>query len=194
VPEAEITRLAQAHYAHLGRVDVEFLLFPWLSPARRAAMARVESIEAILRAHAQGKGVLVLTGHFGNLEVATVAGMASFPQYRGRFCFLRRPLHPRWLDALVTRRFRRAGFGVLPKTGALDAILERLAAGDVIVYNFDRHAGGGDGVQVEFSGTRPAPSAAWRSSPSRQAPRWFRRPVGGNRMGVTCCALRSPCR
>jgi KDO2-lipid IV(A) lauroyltransferase len=152
VPEGEITRLAQAHYAHLGRVVVEFLLFPWLSPARRAAMARVENIEAILRAHAQGKGVLVLTGHFGNLEVATVAGMASFPQYRGRFYFVRRPLHPRWLDALVTRRFRRAGFGVLPKKGALDAILERLAAGDVIVYAFDQHAGGRDGVQLEFFG------------------------------------------
>jgi len=114
----------------------------------------VENIEAILRAHAQGKGVLLLAGHFGNSEVATVAGMASFPQYRGRLHFVRRPLHPRWLDALVTRRFRRAGFGVLPKKGVLDAILGRLAAGDVIVYAFDQHAGGRDGVELEFFGHR----------------------------------------
>src|SRR3970282_61265 len=129
---------------HLARVVVELLRFPWLSPARRAAMAGVENIEAILRPHARGKGVLVLTGHFGNSEVATVAGMASFPQYRGRFYFVRRPLHPRWLDAMVTPRFRRARFAVLPKKGPLDAILERLAAGDVIVYALDQHAGGRD--------------------------------------------------
>ena len=35
VDEAEITRLAQAHYGHLGRLMWEFLWFPWLSRARR---------------------------------------------------------------------------------------------------------------------------------------------------------------
>ncbi len=152
VPEKEIQRLAQAFYAHLVRFVIEFLRFPWLSAARRTALARVENIEAILRAHSQGKGVLVLTGHFGNWELATVAAIANFPQYRGRFNMLRRPLRPSWLDALVTGRFRRAGLGVLPKKGSLEAILDRLAANDVIVVILDQHAGGRDGVEVEFFG------------------------------------------
>ena len=117
-----------------------------------APTVRVENIEAILRAHAQGKGVLLLTGHFGNWEVATVGGIANFPQYRGQFHFVRRPLRPRWLDRLVTRRFRRSGLGVLPKKGALDAILERLAEGDAVVFVFDQHAGGRDGIEVDFFG------------------------------------------
>ena len=155
LPDAEITRIAQAHYAHLARVLVEFLRQPWRSPA-----VRVDNIEAILRAHAQGKGVLVLTGHFGNWEVATVGGIANFPQYRGQFHFVRRPLHPRWLDRLVTRRFRRGGFGVLPKRCALDAILDRLAAGDAVVFVLDQHAGGRDGVEVDFFGH---PAGTFRS-------------------------------
>lgn len=160
VPEAEIARLAQAHYAHLARLLVEFVKFPWLSAAQRAALVRVDNIESIRRAHARGKGVLVLTGHFGNWEVATAAGLANFPQYRGQFHVVRRPLYPRWLDKLVTRRFRRAGFGVLPKKAALDAILDRLTAGDSVVFTFDQHAGGRDGVEVEFFGH---PASTFRS-------------------------------
>ena len=41
------------------------------------------------------------------------------------------PVQARWLDDLVTRRFERAGFGVLPKRGSLEAILDRLTAGDL---------------------------------------------------------------
>src|SRR5215510_15287106 len=71
---------------------------------------------------------------------------------RGRFHFLRRPIKPRWLDRLVSWRFRQAGFGVVPKRGSLDLILDRLAAGDVIVFPFDQHAGPPDGIEVDFFG------------------------------------------
>jgi KDO2-lipid IV(A) lauroyltransferase len=152
----QIVRLAQAFYAHVWRFLVEFLRFPSLSAERRAAIIRVENQEAVLRVSEQGNGVLILAGHLGNFEVATIAGIGSFPQYRGRFHILRRPLYPAWLDRLVTRRFRRAGLGVLPKKGALQTVLERLAASnDAVVFVMDQHAGGRDGVRVDFFG-RPA--------------------------------------
>jgi KDO2-lipid IV(A) lauroyltransferase len=160
VDGAEIKRLAQAHYGHLGRLMWEFLWYPWLPRTRKLAMVQVQNIEALLDAHAQGKGVLILTGHFGNFEVATSAGLASFPQAHGRFHFVRRPIRPEWLDRLVTRRFRKAGFGVLPKRGGLDAILDRLGAGDLVVFPFDQHAQRKDGVMVEFFGH---PAGTFRS-------------------------------
>ena len=193
VPEAEVRRIAQASYAHLARLALEFLVFPWLSRRRRAAQVRVENIDVALRVYEQGKGALILTGHFGNWEVATAAGMESFPQYRGLFHFLRRPLKPAWFDALITRRFRRAGMGVLPKKGALDRILDLLAAGHVIVFVFDQHAGGTDGIPAEFFG-HPAgtfkslailalatgapvlPAASWREPDGRHVLR-FEEPV-----------------
>jgi KDO2-lipid IV(A) lauroyltransferase len=159
-PEVEIERLAQAHYAHFGRLLWEFLRFPWLSQQRRREMVRVENLDALAAALGQGKGVLILTGHFGNFEVATAAGLDSYPQARGRFWFVRRPVKPEWLDTLVTRRFRRAGFGILPKRGGLDAILDKLAAGDLVVFPFDQHASRKDGVLVEFFGH---PAGTFRS-------------------------------
>jgi KDO2-lipid IV(A) lauroyltransferase len=193
IPEPEIRRIAQASYAHLARLALEFLVFPWLSRARRATLVRVENIEIALQVYEQRKGALILTGHFGNWEVATAAGMESFPQYRGLFHFLRRPLKPGWFDALVTRRFRRAGMGVLPKKGALDRILDLLAAGHIIVFVFDQHAGSKDGIPVEFFG-HPAgtlkslailalatgapvlPASSWRAPDGRHVLR-FEEPV-----------------
>ena len=152
VPETEIEHLAQAHYAHLWRLFGEFLRFRWMSQAKKGATVRVENVDVLAAALARGKGVLILTGHFGNFEVATVAGLTHFPQMRDRIHFVRRAIKPRWLDALVTRRFRAAGFGVMSKRGSLDTILDRLAAGDMIVFPFDQHASPPDGIESEFFG------------------------------------------
>jgi len=151
-PEAEIVRLAEAHYAHLWRLAGEFIRFRWLSAQKKSALIRVDNVEALARALERGKGALILTGHFGNFEVATIAGLRHFPHMRGRFHFVRRAIRPRWLDALLNRRFRQGGFGVLGKRGSLDAILERLEAGDVVVFPFDQHASPPDGIAVEFFG------------------------------------------
>lgn len=158
--EAEIVTLAQAHYAHLARSLMELLRFPFLSQAQRDALARVENVESCLRAHSMGKGVLILTGHLGNFEVATVAAIRQFTQYRGQFHVLRRPISPRWIERLLRRRFRAAGLEVLPKKGALDDLLDRLARGDAIVFVMDQHAAGRDGVRVDFFGH---PAGTFRS-------------------------------
>jgi len=158
--EPAIRRLAMAHYAHLVRSVVEIAQDRWRSPAARAARVRVENIDACLRAHRRGKGVLILALHLGNWEVAGTNGLAQFAQYRGQFHVLRRPLVPAALDRFVTRRLTRAGLGVLPKTGALDRVLARLAAGDGVIFFFDQYAAGRDGVEVEFFGT---PTGTFRS-------------------------------
>jgi len=160
VDDAEIERLAQMHYAHLARLVGEFVRFRWLSDARKMALVRVENLERLREVLARGKGVLILTGHFGNWEVATVAGLRKFPEAQGRFHFVRRAIKPRWLEALVTRRFQRAGFGVLAKRGSLDALCERLEAGDLVVFPFDQHAHGRDGIVVDFFGY---PAGTFRS-------------------------------
>jgi len=189
VPEPEIERLAAAHYGHLWRLAGEFLRFRWLSLQQKLALVRVENVDAFIAARAQGKGILILTGHFGNWEVATVAGLAKFPEMRGKFHFVRRAIKPPWLDRLVTRRFNEAGFGVFPKRGSLDAMLERLEQGEAIVFPFDQHARPPDGIEVDFFG-QPAwtfkslaiialatgapvlPAASWREGDGRHVLRF----------------------
>jgi len=150
--EVEIRRLAQAYYAHFWRFLIEVFRLPFMSAERKRKFVRVENMEVPIRARDQGKGLFLLTGHLGNWEVSTVAGISQFPHYKNLFHFLRRPLKPAWLNALVDRRFRRAGFGKLPKRGSLDTIVELLGSGAIVVFAFDQHAGKNDGITVDFFG------------------------------------------
>ena len=206
VSEDDIAELAQAHYGHLWKLAGEFLRFRWLSRERQLALVRIESLDNFAAPYLQGKGVLLLTGHFGNWEVATVAGIGSFPPMRGRFHFVRRALKPDWFDRLVTRRFQSAGFGVLPKRGSLDAMLDRLTKGDAIVFAFDQHAQPPDGIPVDFFGT-PAwtfkslaiialatgapvvPATSWRESDGRHVLR-FEAPIAAVEHANTSEAIR----
>jgi KDO2-lipid IV(A) lauroyltransferase len=189
LPEAEIARLAQAHYAHLAKLAAEFLRYRWMRESRKRALVRVEGVEHFTRAWVAGKGVLVLTGHFGNFEVSTAAGLMQFPEVHGRIHFVRRPIKPAWLDALVNRRMRAAGFGTIGKRGSLDRMLSLLEKGDAIVFPFDQHARRPDGIAVEFfghaagtfrslaiialaTGAPVLPAAAWREPDGRHVLRF----------------------
>ncbi len=158
--EAEIKLLAQSYSAHFLRFFVEWARSPFLSKARKQAMVRVENVESPIRAHQAGKGILLLTAHFGNWEVATVSGIGQFPQFKGLLHFVRRPLKPKWVNDFLTRRFRQAGFGTVSHSGSLDQILNLLEAGNLVVFVFDQHAAGRDGVVVDFCGH---PAATFKS-------------------------------
>ncbi len=204
--EDEIVELAQAHYGHLWRLMGEFVRFRWMSEAQKKASVRIENLDAFVAAYEEGRGVLLLTGHFGNWEVATIAGIGGFPQMRGRFHFVRRALKPDWFDRVITRRFERAGFGVLPKRGSLDAMLDRLGRGDAIVFAFDQHASPPDGIAVDFFGT-PAwtfkslaiialatgapvvPATSWREADGRHVLR-FEDPIAPVEDASTTEAIR----
>jgi KDO2-lipid IV(A) lauroyltransferase len=153
-PPGRIRALAQAFYGHLARSLLECAVLPFLTARRKASLVRIENGEAVAEAAAERKGILILTGHFGNWEVAPLLGLARLPLYRGRFHFVRRPIRARWIERLVTRRFLSAGIHVIPKKGSLEMILERLASGDIVVFILDQHAAPKDGVEVEFFGRK----------------------------------------
>ncbi|MDO9024881.1 4'-phosphopantetheinyl transferase superfamily protein [Zwartia sp.] len=152
VDAAQIALLAQAHYGHLLSLVKELFQFRFLSVARKKSIVRVEGVAGMIEAFEAGKGILILTGHFGNFEVSTVAGIEHFPQVKGRIHFLRRPIKPKWLSDLLTRRFNQAGFGVVGRRGSLEEIVTTIEGGDAIVFPFDQYARRPEGIEVEFFG------------------------------------------
>ncbi len=150
--ERRIAEIAQAFYAHLAKFLLEFLRLAFMNDAQKAKLVRIEGLEHLAAARELGKGVLLLTGHFGNWEVSTVAGMSQFRQYRGLLHFIRRPLKPKWFNDLVMRRFRKAGFGTLEKSGSLDEILALLEDNRIVVAIFDQFAILKYSVRSEFFG------------------------------------------
>lgn len=152
VEPSQIALLAQAHYSHLLSLLKELIQFRFLSAARKKSIVRVEGVDGMIEAFEAGKGILILTGHFGNFEVSTVAGIEHFPQVKGRIHFLRRPIKPRWLSDMLTQRFNQAGFGVVGRRGSLEEIVSTIESGDAIVFPFDQYARRPEGIEVEFFG------------------------------------------
>ena len=152
VSQDQIKALAQAHYGHLLSLFKELIAFRFFSDARKKALVRVEGVPEMIEAFEAGRGILILTGHFGNFEVSTVAGIEHFPQVKGRIHFLRRPIKPKWLSDMLTRRFNQAGFGVVGRRGSLEEIVSTIEKGDAIVFPFDQFARKPEGIPVEFFG------------------------------------------
>ena len=152
VGQDQIKLLAQAHYGHLLSLFKELIAFRFLSAQRKKDLVRVEGVPDMIEAFEAGRGILILTGHFGNFEVSTVAGIEHFPQVKGRIHFLRRPIKPKWLSDMLTHRFNEAGFGVVGRRGSLEEIVDTIEKGDAVVFPFDQYARKPEGIPVEFFG------------------------------------------
>lgn len=152
ISPARLERLMLAHYSHLATLLRELVTFRFRSHESRMSSVRVEGVQTIIDAFEAGQGMLVLTGHFGNFEVSTVCGIEHFPMAKGRIHFLRRPIKPKWLSDFLTRRFNKAGFGVIGRRGSLDEIVTRIEAGDAIVFPFDQYARKPEGIEVSLFG------------------------------------------
>lgn len=116
---------------------------------------RPEGAEHILSALSEGKGVLFLTGHFGNWEL-----MALYTGMRGlRLAFVARALDNRFFDRWMNRIRSRSGNRVIPKRGALLHVLRLLRKGWAVGFLMDQRVTGREGVFVDFF-SRPAGSSA----------------------------------
>jgi KDO2-lipid IV(A) lauroyltransferase len=150
------THLVKAFYSHLGLIIKETLQLRFLSEEKLKSKVNVEGLEHLLSVAEKGKGVLVLTGHFGNWEFAPLGGMQQFKQFTGQLHFVRRELGWKFVEKLLFKRYHNAGLRVIGKKNALDRILNALEQNHGVVFVLDQHAltVNKDGIAVEFFGKK----------------------------------------
>ncbi|MCW5588989.1 MAG: lysophospholipid acyltransferase family protein [Legionellales bacterium] len=154
--EADIKKLAQCFYSHLARSVYENIKMRFQSLATIKTLARIEGLDHILNAAAEGKGLLILSGHFGNWELSPIAGILNFTQYQHRFHFIRKTLGAKWIEKILFRRYYQAGLNVIPKKNSLMQVCDALDREDAVVFILDQHASikSKDGIMVEFFGEK----------------------------------------
>ena len=128
----------------------------FLSEKQLCDRVDVVGAERLLAVAEQGKGVLVLTGHFGNWEFAPLGGILNFKQFQGQFHFIRRTLGSKTLERILFRRYFQAGLNVIPKKDSLQQVCDVLEQNHAVVFVLDQHASlvNRDGVAAEFFGKK----------------------------------------
>ncbi|HEV8397826.1 MAG TPA: hypothetical protein VGQ37_26275 [Vicinamibacterales bacterium] len=143
--------LAKAMYAHFGALVFELLRFRSLTPDEMKALMEVEGVERIHAAHAKGKGMFFVTGHFGYWEMQAI----THPFHSPSIAVMARPLdNPKlhdWLEQLRTMTGNR----VIYRQGALRRVLRELGENHAVAILIDQHIHTSEAVTVDYFG-RPA--------------------------------------
>lgn len=143
----EIRRIAREVYRHFGQLVVEWCRFPVLRAADIESRITMIHDDLLKEIEANGRGAMMISGHFGNWEMMGAA-VAHF----GRpFRVLVARQKNRFVGDLMDR-FRRT-VGVLPTRVGLSVkeVLWALRRGEFVGILSDQNAGRG-GVFVEFFG------------------------------------------
>lgn len=147
----ECRAIARAMFAHFGRLLVELLEFSQLSHQRIQQLVEFEGEDRMRHAYAQGRGVLLFTGHFGFWELHAIAhGLVVGP-----IDVLARALDNPRLNDLLERARMCTGNGVIYRRGAIRRVLRALGANHSVALLIDQHTQTADAVYVDFF-NRPA--------------------------------------
>jgi len=149
--EPECRAIAREMFSHFGRLLATLLKFSTMGPAEMLARVEFAGEERVVHAHAQGRGVLLFTGHFGFWEInALVHALAIQPM-----SVLARPLDNPLLHNLLESVRTRTGNAVIYRRGAIRRVLRALDANQAVAFLIDQHMQPADAVYVDFF-NRPA--------------------------------------
>jgi KDO2-lipid IV(A) lauroyltransferase len=143
--------LVRAMFAHFGALLFELIKFDSYSREQMLAASEVEGEERLRQAQAQGRGVLIFTGHFGYWELLAMAHALRMSP----MTLLARPLDNPYLHTALEEIRTSTGNDVIYRQGAVRRILRNLAAGGIVGVLIDQHLHSADAVYVEFF-RRPA--------------------------------------
>jgi Kdo2-lipid IVA lauroyltransferase/acyltransferase len=171
---AEIERLVRRCFQHQGQTLIEFLRMPhWngVEIEHRVAVRGFERLDAALSA---GRGVILISAHYGNWELAAARIVrAGYPVN-----VVARAADDVVTNTLLHRIRRAAGYQVIPRQNAARGVLACLRRNEVVVILMDQNTTQGE-VYVDFFGrpaaTTPAPAILARRTGARLVPGFIRR-------------------
>ncbi len=151
LPELDAAARAQIQrgvFRNLGRLLGEVSQFPKLTRANIEQVVVYEGLQNYLDAVAEGRGVILLTGHIGAWELSVYAhSVYGYPM-----SFLKRNVDNPLVEELAERRRARFGNRGIDKRGSVREVLKTLKAGGVVGILADLNAAREEGVFCDFFG------------------------------------------
>jgi len=147
-PLKERKKILRGVYVSMGRLLGEVCLFPRYTLANASEIAVYQGFENFEAAEKRGKGVLLLTGHFGGWEVGSF-----FHSLQGHpMEIVVRPLDNAYLDALVARYRGLHGNRMIGKDEFARGLLAAMQRNGTVGILMDTNMIPRQGVFVDFFG------------------------------------------
>ena len=150
----ELRSIAKRFYSNMGLFVAEFARMRNLDERYVEEKVTFRGLNHIDDALAKGKGVVLLTAHFGNWEL--LGAVLALKGYR--LSTVARPLGNRFLNGYLDRTRLVYGNGVIEKKRAIRRMMELLREGRIVGILLDQRTNLKEGVMVDFFG-RPAPTS-----------------------------------
>lgn len=146
VDRRQAEAMALTVFENLGKIFFE-AAWLWTQPHKVIAPHfKIKGRANLEKASAKGRGVLMLTAHFGNWELlAYIAYLTGYP-----IDVVYRPLDFSPLDRLVTEKRARFGSQPIPKRRSLRPILRALKKRHLVGFLMDQSCDWYDGVVTPF--------------------------------------------
>lgn len=146
--EREIDQIARASFRNVGTALLEFLWFPRFQPASIREVARIENPELIKELLARGKGIILLTAHFGNWELLA---QSMHVELELPLSIIVKPQSNPFVNRQINRWRTLWGNKVVPMGVAVREILRTLQEGGVVGIVADQSAPK-ESIAVQFFG------------------------------------------
>ena len=148
----EVAMMAKRSYEHLGRSAIETALLPGLGQAGVLRLvSEVENWDIVERAHAAGRGIIIVAGHLGNWELA-----AAYIAARGvPFDVIVRRMGNPFFDRYLNQTREQLGVNVVYDAQAVRQTPRALREGRAVGFVADQGVRGLASTFVPFFG-RPA--------------------------------------
>jgi KDO2-lipid IV(A) lauroyltransferase len=151
---AEIEQIAVASVESLGTVFFDFLAATRKTREELLDAVHVSGPENYRQAVARGKGVFLLSAHFGNWEIgALAAGLLEKP-----IASIVRPLDNALLEEDLTRLRGKFGNRIIGKKNASRLVLKEMRSGGTVAILIDQNVLLREGIFVPFFGRLAATS------------------------------------
>jgi len=144
--EGEIRAIALAVFRNMGKLFYEICWFTRMNDKQLLGHVKISGMEHVRAAWEKGRGVLVLTAHFGNWELMPVLG--AHLKYPCSYVY--RPLDAAALEKFLARTRTRYGGTKIPKKRSFRRILKFLDQRGLVFLLMDQNVRHQEGVFVPF--------------------------------------------
>jgi len=169
---SEIENVAKLSFQYFGKAFLDMTYLAQLKPEKRNSFLKTDGLENLQRALDKGKGVLLLSAHFGLWEI-----ISAILSKAGKLNVVARPLDNQLMEGELLKLRNALGARVISKHHASRNILQALRRNEIVSILIDQNVLREESVFVDFFSKKASTTPGLACSTSEPKQPLFRHSV-----------------